>query len=222
MPETSMARSAARRPLKTRRRRWAIDLARWFTARGVPPNAISISSIVLAAIAAAALIALPGVPRLTQAVLLLLTAALIQLRLLANMLDGMVAVEGGRKSPTGDLFNEVPDRIADILFLVAAGYAVGGLLGPILGWTAALFAVLTAYVRVLGGSLGLPQDFRGPMAKPHRMATLTAACLLSIVETLVWPSHGRVLAAALVIIALGSLVTAARRLRSIAEALRSR
>jgi hypothetical protein len=43
-------------------------------------------------------------------------------------------------------------------------------------------AVLTAYVRVLGGSIGLEEHFCGPMAKPHRMAVLTAACLLSMIE----------------------------------------
>ena len=42
-----------------------------------------------------------------------------------------------------------------------------------LGWAAAVLAVLTAYVRVLGGSLGLTQHFIGPMAKQHRMFTLT-------------------------------------------------
>ena len=49
----------------------------------------------------------------------------VQLRLLCNLLDGMVAVEGGRSSPVGALYNEVPDRVADSLLLVALGYAVG-------------------------------------------------------------------------------------------------
>ena len=53
-----------------------------------------------------------------------------------------------------------------------------------LGWCAAVLAVLTAYVRVLGGSLGVTQHFIGPMAKQHRMFTLTIATLLSAVETL--------------------------------------
>jgi phosphatidylglycerophosphate synthase len=79
------------------------------------------------------------------------------------MLDGMVAVEGGKKSLVGTLYNEIPDRVADSLFIVAAGYCADW---PSLGWCGALLAALTAYIRVLGGSLGLAQDFRGPMAKP--------------------------------------------------------
>ena len=43
-----------------------------------------------------------------------------------------------------------------------------------LGWLGALAAAVTAYIRVLGGSLGLPQDFRGPLAKPHRMVVMTS------------------------------------------------
>ncbi len=56
----------------------------------------------------------------------LLAAALVQLRLLANMFDGMVAVETNTASPVGELFNEVPDRVSDAAILVGLGYAAGG------------------------------------------------------------------------------------------------
>ena len=46
--------------------------------------------------------------------------AVAQYGLLANLLDGLVAVEGGRRSPTGELFNEVPDRVSDVLVLAGA------------------------------------------------------------------------------------------------------
>ena len=93
----------------------------------------------------------------------------------------MVAVEGGKKSALGPLYNEFPDRIADSLLIVALGYAIGW---PSLGWFGALAAALTAYIRVFGGSLGLPQDFRGPMAKQQRMAALTLACVVGAAEWL--------------------------------------
>jgi hypothetical protein len=88
-----------------------------------------------------------------------------------------------------------------------------------LGWTAALLAVLTAYVRALGGALGLRQSFAGPMAKPQRMLTMVAAVLLSIPETLVAGYAGRALVAALAVIATGSAVTAIRRAGAIHEEL---
>ncbi len=153
---------------------------------------------------------------------LVVAAACIQLRLLCNMMDGLVAVEGGRKTPTGDLWNEAPDRIEDSLFLVAAGYAAAGVAwGPLLGWAAALLAMATAYVRALGQSLGLPADFRGPMAKPHRMALLTGAALLAALEPLMGV-RDRVLPWALGLILTGAIVTATRRLHRASRLMRSR
>jgi phosphatidylglycerophosphate synthase len=123
----------------------------------------------------------------------------------------MVAVEGGKKTASGELFNDIPDRIADPLILVAAGYAttlVGW--GDALGWCAGLLAVMTAYVRTLCASAGAPVDFRGPMAKQHRMALMTVACLLAATEAyLGWPGYS--FAVALVLVIVGSAITVYRR-----------
>src|SRR5215475_6504615 len=86
-----------------------------------------------------------------RAALLVVAAAGIQLRLLCNLLDGMVAVEGGRGTKSGEVFNDAPDRLADVLIFVGAGYALRWPdWGSALGWAAAVVAVLTAYVRILG------------------------------------------------------------------------
>jgi phosphatidylglycerophosphate synthase len=137
------------------------------------------------------------------------------MRLLCNLLDGMLAVEEGLKTSTGEIFNELPDRIADVMILVGAGYVGSPLThGATLGWVAALGAVFTAYVRILGGSLGLPQHFIGPMAKQHRMFTLTVATLLAAVEALAdMPS--RAIPGGLAVIVAGSVATAIRRTRRI-------
>ena len=66
------------------------------------------------------------------------------------------------------------------------------------------------YQIVLGRAIGLPTDFSGPMAKPQRMAVLTAAALLSLAEPL-WSGQGGLLAAALWLVALGAALTALRR-----------
>lgn len=190
-----------RRPIASRSSGWAIALSRRLAAGQVTPNQISAVSVLFAAIAAAAL-ALSNHPLAYIA-----AAACVQLRLVCNLLDGMVAIEGGKKSAVGALYNEFPDRIADTLFLVAAGYSAGW---PSAGWLAALLAALTAYVRVFGGSLGLPQDFGGVMAKQHRMALLTAALVLQAVVWFFSPSL-LALQAALVIIAAGSAVTCVTR-----------
>ncbi len=56
---------------------------------------------------------------------LLACALCIQARLVCNLLDGMVAVEGGQKSFLGPLYNEFPDRVADSMLIVALGYTIG-------------------------------------------------------------------------------------------------
>jgi hypothetical protein len=69
-------------------------------------------------------------------------------------------------------------------------------------------------VRVLGGSLGVTQPFIGPMAKQHRMFTLTIAALLAAAET-VLGMPPRALRVGLAVIVAGSIVTAFRRTRRI-------
>jgi len=105
----------------------------------------------------------------------------------------------------------LPDRISDVLVLVPIGYALPNLpWARELAWSAALLAVLTSYMRALGASLNMPQDFSGPMAKPQRMFVITAGCLLSCLEVLGHRS-GNVMSLALVIVAIGSLITVVRR-----------
>lgn len=143
----------------------------------------------------------------SRSLLLLAGAAFCQLRLLCNLFDGMVAVEGGKAEADGPFWNEFPDRVADIAIMAGIGY---GLAMPGLGWAAAGFCVLTAYVRELGRANGAPSDFSGPMAKQHRMALITGAGVISAFEFL-WHGRGEVLAAALWIVAIGAGLTALGR-----------
>ncbi len=198
-----------RRPLASRTTAFADAVTRALLRTPITPDAISLAGIVFACLAAAAM-AQGGVAGF------LLGAVFVQLRLAANLFDGLVAVEGGRASPLGPLFNEAPDRIEDTVILAGFGVAVGA---PALGLWAAIAALFCAYVRMLGGALGQEQDFVGPMAKQHRMAVVTAACLIGAVET----ALGRpptLAAIALWAILAGALLTSARRLARIARRLR--
>ncbi len=213
---------SARRPLKSRSTRWAAALAGRLADRRVSPNAISLVSILFAALAGACLVAWRWDTGPARIALPLAAAAFVQLRLLCNLLDGMVAVEGGLGGKAGDVYNELPDRIADPLILAAAGYAIAFTAwGPALGWAAAVLALLTAYVRALGASLGASQDFRGPMAKPHRMFAITLGCFGLAAEAA--PElPGWSMIAALVIIVAGAAFTLARRAVRLVRELESR
>jgi phosphatidylglycerophosphate synthase len=148
---------------------------------------------------------------------------LVGTRGLANLLDGMVAIESKRASRLGELFNEVPDRISDAAMLIGLGFAQGGI--PLLGFGAALAAVFTAYVRVMAKVAGAPQDYCGPMAKPHRMAVIVA---VSVLGTIMPSWMGQTIEAvpltpvtvALWLIVAGCVATSARRLLRAAAHLR--
>jgi len=212
-----MAQDENRRPLASRDSGWARAIARKLSTASVTPNQISMASMVMAAVAGVAFWQAGTATGESRVALLLVAALFCQFRLLCNLFDGMVAIEGGKQAPDGPFWNEFPDRVADILILAGAGYSVGV---PTLGWAAAAFAVLTAYTRELGRNCGLPADFSGPMAKQHRMATITAAALLSLAEPL-WNGHNQVLVMALWLIAAGAAITAIRRAANIVRKLRA-
>lgn len=204
-----------RRPISQRGHGWAKWLTRVLVKSGASPNVISFTSIVFAALAGLCFYAIALATSPGDRVLLCVGAALFcQLRLLANMMDGMVAVEVGKGGPDGAVWNELPDRFADIFVLVGAGYCVArlGLADASLGWAAAVAAVMTAYVREVARGAGAPADFSGPMAKPHRMFVMTMAALVSTLEP-IWGWRGETLHYALWIVLAGATLTALNRAR---------
>jgi phosphatidylglycerophosphate synthase len=217
-----METETARRPLKTREAAWANRLAQLLVKWHASPNSISIGSIFFAAGAGASLYFSATFSGAERALMLVLAVAGIQGRLLCNMLDGMVAIEGGRQTKAGEIYNDLPDRVADAVIFICAGYAARmHSFGVELGYIAATLAVFTAYVRMLGGASGLKQSFIGPMAKQHRMFALSLACVLSIFESR-FMGPGKILWAALIVINIGCIATIWRRTARIARELNAR
>jgi phosphatidylglycerophosphate synthase len=207
-----------RRPIASRERKIWQRVAAILAAKNVSPNLISILGMLVGIAAGIALYATSLAEGWQQRILWLAGAIAIQLRLLANMLDGMVAIALQRASPLGELYNELPDRVSDIAIIVGAGYAAGG--SHTLGYLAACIAVLTAYVRAVGKSPGASNLFLGPMAKPHRMFTLTLASLLLFALPAKWQPdwtdrHLGIIGVALAVILLGGCITTYRRLAAI-------
>lgn len=193
----------ARRPIKSRQTTWARTVSSALARAGISPNMISFMSMVFAA--GSLILAFYGFP--------FLAALFIQLRLIANLMDGMVAMEFGKKSKTGDLWNDVPDRIADMMIILGAGLlAAEHPYARDLAWLNAALAVFTAYLRVMGASLKSPHYYLGPMAKPHRMALITVAFIAEC-----FLKNGMAAYACLWIMMMGQLVTCYRRLSLISR-----
>ncbi len=197
-------------------------MAASFARSGVKPNVISVFSAVFAGAAGVALALTPRMEAAGAAVLFVVAALGIQLRLLCNLFDGMVAIEGGCKTKSGEVFNELPDRFADAFILIGAGFAASEWRGGmVLGWVAALLAIGTAYVRALGAAAGAGQCFLGPMAKQHRMAVMTVASLGAAVAGFF--GYGVcVIFAALVAVVAGAAVTVGRRTLWVVRALEAK
>ncbi len=208
-----MTTAPDRRPIAARGLPPVVALAAVLVRRRASPDAISVAGMLAALLAGLCLALVPTWPGAATP-LWLAAALLVQARLMANLLDGMVAIGRGIASATGELFNEVPDRVSDTAILAGLGWAAGQ---PALGIAAALAAMATAYVRAVGKAAGAPSEFCGPMAKQQRMALVTAlalACaLLPAAWTAGWP------AAALWVIAALSIATALRRLLRVARSL---
>jgi len=206
-----------RRPIAVRETRWAHACAGWLARRGASANMISLAGLAAGIAAGAAFAATSRLDGGPQRLAWLAGALLVQLRLLANLLDGMVALAAGQASRLGELYNEVPDRLSDVAGLVGLGYAVGA--RPDLGYLAACAALLTAYVRVLGKASGLPSDFCGPLAKQQRMFLVTLCAVYLACAPAAWQPALGLPALVLGVIAGGALFTALRRLVRIARQL---
>ena len=168
-------------------RDWALmwGCTRLAVKAGLSANAISVLSVVFAVLSATAMWATSFQASGSWWLLWLLAAAGIELRAFCNLLDGMVAVETRTASPTGELYNEVPDRLSDIVMLIGFGAAVGE---PALGCGAACGAVAVAYVRAQAATAGAGQDYVGPMAKPTRMQLIAVACVFLAFAPTHWHS----------------------------------
>ena len=148
----------------------------------------------------------------------------MQLRLLANMLDGMVAVQCGTASPVGELYNEVPDRVSDTAAFVGAGYATGS--HPALGYVAAILAVFIAYIRVQGKVAERRKILAGRWPSRNACLRLTVLALYCGSTPSHWqpaltqPVELGLLGIGLGLIIVGELWTAWRRLARIARKLR--
>jgi phosphatidylglycerophosphate synthase len=210
----------SRRPIADGFRSTAHFATAFCVRLGVHPDSISYASMVAATVAAVCFW------KSGEHTWLLFVAPLFcYLRLLFNMLDGMVALASGNASWRGEILNDLPDRVSDVL--IFAGVAHSGWMNPIVGYWAAIFALLTAYVGMFGQAVGVQREFSGMMSKPWRMVTLHAGAWLTL--ACLWWNNGvmrfgslTILDWACLIVVAGCVQTMAIRLKRIMAALRAK
>ena len=221
-----MTDASSRRPIGVRTHIWSVAAAKWLTGRGIKPNWISFASIGFAAIAALSFFIAGATTGFARGLFLLIAIFGIVARLLANMMDGMVAVEGGMGEADGPVWNELPDRISDALIFVGAGagLAIADSGPQALGWLAAILALICAYVRELGtqltANMGHKPDFSGPLAKQQRMAVLGLGAFIGMFEGL-WGWDFMAINIALWVVIVGTTLTIVLRTRTLIARLKA-
>jgi len=210
-----MSEENTRRPLKVRDNKYSVKIAKYLSTKDITPNQISVSSIFFSILSAFCILAINPSSSFQLWFFSILAALFIQMRLLCNLFDGMVAMEGGKSTKSGELYNDIPDRVSDSVIFIAMGYSLTTISwGAELGIFAALLAMMTAYVRVLGSSMGAGACFKGPMAKQHRMAISTIALVLTPIEFIIF-GELYLLLITLIIITIGSFITVLNRIYNI-------
>jgi CDP-diacylglycerol--glycerol-3-phosphate 3-phosphatidyltransferase len=174
--------------------------------RGVSPDAVTLSAIPVAALAAACLFASPAVPLTLVGVPLL-----AGVRLILNLLDGALARRTERMHARGELYNEVGDRVADVLFLAPVAFLPGADMATVL--VGVLLAVLASYVGVASRAAGGRRIYRGILSKPGRMVLLGVFAIVVVVSgSDAWGIFGVVLLAGASATLVERIVVAVREL----------
>lgn len=209
----------SRRPIADIFRRTAHVAVEACLRLGIHPDTVSYGSVVAAACAGACFWQSGNYPWL-----ILPAVACCFLRLWLNMLDGMVALASGKASLRGEILNDLPDRVSDVLIFVGAAHS--GLCHVLSGYWVAIFALLVAYVGTFGQAVGVQREFSGVMAKPWRMVALSVGALITLglivaSRSIVW-SRLTVLDWTHILIIAGCVQTLAVRLRRIMRALEDR
>ena len=205
----------SRRPIADIFRRTADRATRFCLRAEIHPDVISYLSIV------AALIAALCFWKSGEARWLLVVAPLFcYLRLWLNMLDGMVAVAANKASRRGEILNDLPDRVSDIVIFVSVAHS--GLMNPLTGYWAAILAVLTAYVGLFGQALGGQREFGGIMSKPWRMVALSIGAWATFAVGPIPIRRFSILDLTCLVIIAGCIQTIAVRLKRITSALQDK
>ncbi len=169
---------SSRRPIAGMFRSTAHVFVRMAVSAGIHPDVFSYGSIVSAAIAGWFFWHSANHPRY-----LMVGVVFAMFRLWLNMFDGMVALAAGKASKRGEIINDLPDRVSDVL--IFTGVAHSGWCQPFFAYWVAIAALIVAYVGLFGQAVGVQREFSGVMAKPWRIVALSIGALWTMFVVLV-------------------------------------
>ena len=146
----------------------------WLERAGVRPDVLTLGAIPVGAIAGIAILVSPTAP-----LVLVLVPLAAAARLILNLLDGALARRTGMIHAKGELFNEVGDRLADVLMLAPVAFVPGAHQATVL--LGVTMAVLASFTSVATKAAGGTRSYRGILSKPGRMVLLSVTAIAVIV-----------------------------------------
>ncbi len=180
---------------------------------GLSPNAITVASTAVVALAAAVL----AVGDLALGGWLYLFGASL------DLVDGRVARATGRATRSGAFLDSTLDRLAELLVFCGLAVRFRDSAALYAALAAAVASMLVSYARARGEGLGVRAEAKvGGMQRPERVFVTGAACALSpVADALAGDgAAATMVGAALTVLAVLAGITAARRVASIFRALR--
>jgi phosphatidylglycerophosphate synthase len=178
----------------------------WLERSGVRPDVLTLGAIPVGAVAGIAILASPTAP-----LVLVLVPLAAAARLILNLLDGALARRTGMIHPKGELFNEVGDRLADVLMLAPVAFVPGADQATIL--LGVTMAVLASFTSVATKAAGGTRSYRGILSKPGRIVLLSVTALaVIVVGPAAWGPFGPLLLIGISLTLLERVVGAVREL----------
>ncbi len=150
---------------KSKWQHWLKPIVAFCVRNRIRPNAFTYGALVLSLGAASALF-LAGLNRAW----LWLVPPCISVRLVFNLMDGLVAREMQLADALGEVKNEFGDRIADSAIFL--GLCFGGYANARLAALAIVLILCVSYLGILGKAIGGPRVYGGVFGKGDRMITL--------------------------------------------------
>lgn len=125
-------------------------------------------------------------------IFLIINILLILLRMTLNTLDGLIALKIKRTSRKGKIVNALPDRYADMFYLIGISFST--LCNFKIGMIATITVLLISYSGMLGKALGVSWQQQGPLDKVDRLVMVMIFSLIQFIlikTTPVWLENFR-------------------------------
>jgi len=118
-------------------------------------------------------------------IFLIINIILIFLRMTLNTLDGLIALKIERTSRKGKIVNALPDRYADMFYLI--GISFSSLCNIKIGMIATVTVLLISYSGMLGKALGVSWQQQGPLDKVDRLVIVMVFSLIQFILIKIYP-----------------------------------